>query len=177
MNGHVVPNLPSNSVFGSLAEASQFFERGSLGYSVTSNQNHFDGLELHSFTWNLQPLDVTQVTSSFFENRKLFPAGSVEFDSALVNTCGSSTNGKAGNPFLLVIHASIDLPIGETSRRLIRNLSLSDESEALVSSEDFETSVPVFLSRGLSGICQFPNEFRFVAAICHTGRPTSVKGR
>src|SRR5262249_22062616 len=73
-----------NSIFGSLAEASAFFERGSLGYSATAKPDEFDGLELRSFTWQVQPLAVEQVKSSFFEDQALFPPGSVTFDCALL---------------------------------------------------------------------------------------------
>ena len=84
MEGHVSTALPDNSIFGSLAEASAFFERGSLGYSVTAKPDEFDGLELRSFSWKVPPLAVERVESSFFEHRALFPAGSVAFDCALL---------------------------------------------------------------------------------------------
>jgi Uncharacterized conserved protein (COG2071) len=84
VEGHVAQELPPNSVFGSLKEASDFFERGSLGYSVTAKPGQFDGLELHSFNWRVQPLAVEKVESSFFEDHQLFPPGSVEFDCALL---------------------------------------------------------------------------------------------
>ena len=84
VEGHVAQELPPNSVFKSLKEASAFFERGSLGYSVTAKPGQFDGLELHSFNWRVQPLAVEKVESSFFEDHELFPPGSVEFDCALV---------------------------------------------------------------------------------------------
>jgi hypothetical protein len=84
VEGHVGTELPSTSIFTSLAEASRFFERGSVGYSVTRKPGEFDGLELRSFTWRVRPLVVEQVESSFFEDQSLFPVGSVEFDSALL---------------------------------------------------------------------------------------------
>lgn len=84
VEGHVAHELPPTSLFGSLQEASDFFERGSLGYSVTAKPGQFDGLELRSFHWQVQPLAVDKVASSFFENRALFPPGSVEFDCALL---------------------------------------------------------------------------------------------
>lgn len=84
VEGHVAEELPSTSIFGSLMEASDFFQKGSLGYSVTAKPDQFDGLELRSFDWQVQPLSVGKVKSSFFEDRALFPAGSVEFDCALL---------------------------------------------------------------------------------------------
>lgn len=82
--GHVTDTLQENSVFSSLAEASAFFEAGSLGYSATSTATRFDGLELRCKNWTMQPLEIEHVTSSFFEETSRFPSGSVEFDSALL---------------------------------------------------------------------------------------------
>lgn len=84
VEGQAAEKLPSTSVFGSLADVSGFFERGSLGYSVTAKPGQFEGLELRSFNWHVRPLDVKNVKSSFFENRELFPPGSVDFDCALL---------------------------------------------------------------------------------------------
>jgi hypothetical protein len=84
VEGHAAHELPPTSGFGSLQEASDFFERGSLGYSVTARPGQLDGLELRSFRWQVQPLAIDRVESSFFENRALFPAGSVELDCALL---------------------------------------------------------------------------------------------
>jgi hypothetical protein len=84
VEGKVGQEFPQSSVFGSLQEASDFFERGSLGYSVTARLDQFDGLELRSFNWQVHPLAVYKVESSFFEDRTLFPPGSVEFDCALL---------------------------------------------------------------------------------------------
>ncbi len=82
--GHVTSELPDDSIFDSLDEASNFFERGSLGYSVTGKAGQYDGLELRTFDWNVQPLSVDQLESSFFENHDRFPVGAAEFDCALL---------------------------------------------------------------------------------------------
>src|ERR1700722_17207684 len=84
VDGHVAQDVPAKSIFGSLKEASDFFERGALGYSVTAKPGQFDGLELHSFNWRVEPLAVDKVESSFFEDAARFPPGSVEFDCALL---------------------------------------------------------------------------------------------
>jgi hypothetical protein len=82
--GHAATELPKDSVFGSLQQASDFFQRGALGYSVTAKPGEFDGLELRSKTWHVTPLAIEKVESSFFENRSLFPPGAVQFDCALL---------------------------------------------------------------------------------------------
>jgi len=84
IEGQVVSALPATSVFRSLAEASAFFEQGALGYSVTRRPGEFDGLELRSLQWHVEPLQVEKVESSFFEDRSVFPEGSAAFDCALL---------------------------------------------------------------------------------------------
>ena len=82
--GTVGTDLPQSSVFPSLDEASRFFEKGSLGYSATSRPGEFDGLELRTSEWKVEPLDITQVESSYFQDLNRFPEGSVTFDCALL---------------------------------------------------------------------------------------------
>lgn len=77
-------SLPTTSRFHSLAEASAFFEAGSLGYSPCADPRRLDALVLKTSDWSVEPLDVRHVFSSFFADEKLFPEGSVEFDSALL---------------------------------------------------------------------------------------------
>ncbi len=61
-----------------------FFEGGAIGYSPSGNK--FDGLKLKTFNWKVEPLNVSAVQSSFFENEYIFPKGSVKFDNALLMT-------------------------------------------------------------------------------------------
>jgi len=84
VEGHVAPQLPASSVFGSVREASDFFETGSLGYSMTSSDGRFDGLELRSHDWAVSPLDISHVESSYFADSSKFPPGTTEFDCALL---------------------------------------------------------------------------------------------
>lgn len=74
----------SNSVFDDKDCASEFFKNGSVGYSPDKIGETFDGLELKTKTWQVSPLTVSKVTSSFFEDKNVFPAGSVTFDNALL---------------------------------------------------------------------------------------------
>ncbi len=84
VEGHLTDLLPNESVFGSVQDASDFFKYGSLGYSDTRTSGSYDGLELHTDNWNVEPLAIDRVESSFFEDGSLFPAGTVEFDCALL---------------------------------------------------------------------------------------------
>ena len=77
-------DLPSSSSFRSVAEASAFFEPGSVGYSVTSDPSRLDGLELRTFGWSVEPLQIDEVHSSYFADEARFPRGSVTFDCALI---------------------------------------------------------------------------------------------
>lgn len=84
VRGHVADRLPATSVFGSLAAASAFFQAGSLGYSATSSPSRFQGMELSCRNWHVDPLAVDEVQSSLFDDKTLFPSGSIEFDCALL---------------------------------------------------------------------------------------------
>lgn len=75
--------LPSSSVFDTIEAASDFFARGAAGYSATTKPDCCDGLELATTSWHVEPFDVIVVESSFFDNRRTFPAGKIEFDCAL----------------------------------------------------------------------------------------------
>ncbi len=70
------------SVFDNLDCVSDFFEKGAIGYSP--DQNGFEGLELRAHRWKVSLLKVEKVESSFFDDRTIFPKGSVKFDNALL---------------------------------------------------------------------------------------------
>ena len=72
------------SVFDSQDCASDFFKQGTVGYSPNKIGEAFDGLELSTKKWEVSPLTVSQVTSSFFEDKTVFPEGAITFDNALL---------------------------------------------------------------------------------------------
>jgi hypothetical protein len=100
VEARVARELPRESVFESVAAASKFFEHGSLGYSPNSKRGQYDGLELHSSNWRVEPLAVDRVESTFFENECHFPPGSVEFDCALL-MCGIRHEWHARKPLCM----------------------------------------------------------------------------
>jgi hypothetical protein len=76
-------SLPNGSVFRDVDDASEFFRRDTLGYSETRYPGNYDGLELRAAHWNIDPLSVDHVSSSYFADPTIFPPGTVEFDCAL----------------------------------------------------------------------------------------------
>jgi hypothetical protein len=74
--------LNANSIFASVQEASLFFQNGSVGYSPKGK--HFEGLKLQTYQWKVSPLTVEKVRSSFFEDKRIFPEGTVRFDHGLL---------------------------------------------------------------------------------------------
>ncbi len=84
VEGRVCAQLPSTSVFGSLEEASVFFESGSVGYSAGRRPGEFDRMELRSLNWKVEPLAIERFDSSFFENESVFPTGSLKLDCGLL---------------------------------------------------------------------------------------------
>ena len=87
----------ASPLFGSLSAASEFFQKGALGYSDAQTSGQFDGLELHCLDWKIEPLVVEDVASSFFDDPTRFPPGSVAFDSALLmRNIEHEWHGRAG---------------------------------------------------------------------------------
>jgi hypothetical protein len=76
--------LAGSALFATVDEASAFFEAGSVGYSATRVGSQFDGLQLQTAAWKIEPAVVTHAHSSFFEDRLAFPPGTAQLDSALV---------------------------------------------------------------------------------------------
>ncbi len=76
--------LPESSCFESLSDSSSFFEGGCVGYSVTREGCRLDGIRLQTDAWQVRPLAVEHVESSFFADESVFPAGSITFDHALI---------------------------------------------------------------------------------------------
>jgi len=84
VHGCRAATLPETSTFRSIDEVSRFFNQGSLGYSVAARPTKFEGLELRTFDWHIEPLSIERVESSYFENEALFPKESAVFDCALL---------------------------------------------------------------------------------------------
>lgn len=83
VDGSIADTLPDGSVFDSVEQASAFFEQGSLGFSPKRDED-LEALELETLNWSVIPLNVHEVTSSFFGDPERFPEGTVEFDDALL---------------------------------------------------------------------------------------------
>jgi hypothetical protein len=84
LRGGRAGQMPSGSVFHSLADASEFFRGGSVGYSPGRERGRLEGLKLVSPTWRVEPLSISEVYSSWLSDKARFPASSTEFDCALV---------------------------------------------------------------------------------------------
>jgi hypothetical protein len=84
VEAHRAGELPPGSIFTSLDAASGFFRCAPAGYAATPVQGVFDGVELETAGWTLEPLRLDRVASSFFDDRRRFPAGTAEPDSAFL---------------------------------------------------------------------------------------------
>lgn len=84
VSGSVAESLPANSIFKSLQAASTFFEKGSLGLSVTNDPQRLDSIALKTDQWRVEPVDLKSVYSSYFADESKFPKGSARFDHALL---------------------------------------------------------------------------------------------
>jgi hypothetical protein len=84
VRARLADRLPSASVFSNIDAASRFFSCAPVGYSVRSDGQGFDGVELGCVGWNFQPLTVDELASSYFDDASRFPPGTVTFDSAFL---------------------------------------------------------------------------------------------
>ena len=84
INGGVTDRFTATSVFSTLSIASDFFKRGSLGYSVSHREGIYDGLELRCRDWKVESFQVENIESSYFDDRSRFPINSIHFDCALI---------------------------------------------------------------------------------------------
>jgi hypothetical protein len=84
VEAHETANWPATSIFTDLEQASAFFQQGAIGYSLESRGHGFSGVQLTTPQWQVSPLAVTQIFSSYFADERLFPVGSVVFDNALL---------------------------------------------------------------------------------------------
>jgi hypothetical protein len=80
----VAQRLQGSALFAGLQDASDFFRHGSAGFSATRDSGRLDGLELSADRWVVEPAEVHAVSSSFFDDTRLFPPGSATFDCALL---------------------------------------------------------------------------------------------
>ena len=76
--------FPADSVFPSLAASSAFFEAGCTGYSARPGSPVMDGLILKAHEWQVIPLEVRKIRSTFFNDPSIFPSGSLQFDHGLL---------------------------------------------------------------------------------------------
>ncbi|MEX2577846.1 MAG: DUF2071 domain-containing protein [Verrucomicrobiales bacterium] len=76
--------FPETSLFPSLRDSSEFFETGCIGYSTRPDSCTLDGLLLKVSDWRVSPLTVHCARSAYYDDRTIFPAGSIELDHALL---------------------------------------------------------------------------------------------
>jgi hypothetical protein len=72
-----------SAVFPTFAEASRFFEDAPLGISPR-RAGGLEGIRLATGRWSIEPARLVGASSSFYDDIRQFPRGSVELDSALL---------------------------------------------------------------------------------------------
>lgn len=84
VHAQVTDEIPTGSIFASVTEASAFFENSPLGYSANRQRDRYHGVELACAGWKVEPVEVADVRSSWFEDPSRFPPGSAELESGLL---------------------------------------------------------------------------------------------
>lgn len=76
--------FPSDSMFRSIDHASECFQECSIGYSPSTKPGRFKQIQLKTQSWSVKPLNIQELSSSFFEDKAIFPPGTITFDNALL---------------------------------------------------------------------------------------------
>lgn len=84
IDAQLADTFPVDSMFDSLAHASECFHACPVGVSPSTRQKQFKTIRLKTKTWAVKPLHVSLLESSYFEDRSSFPEGSIQFDNALL---------------------------------------------------------------------------------------------
>lgn len=62
----------------------EFFRKGDCGFSCSLGGDELESLRLKTLEWNMTPMQIDSQSSAFYSDPKRFPAGSIEFDCALL---------------------------------------------------------------------------------------------
>ncbi len=108
VEAHRSDEVMQGSVFGTIEEASRFFRCAPLGYAATRTDGVFDGVVLATEGWAIEPLQLDEARSSFFDNPDRFAAGTAVPDSAFL-MAGLETTWRA-QPALLASHDGVRVP-------------------------------------------------------------------
>ncbi|MEO0468253.1 MAG: hypothetical protein AAF206_01435 [Bacteroidota bacterium] len=82
--GRESDRFPFESVFDELDAASAFFGSSQMSYSPRYYKSIFNGLSLNLEKWEVSPMHVQFIRSTWLEDSKYFPKGSIYFDHALL---------------------------------------------------------------------------------------------
>lgn len=84
VDAQIVNRFPTVSMFDSMEHASFCFKNCPVGISPSIKPDRFKTIELKTKTWDVKPLHIHSLMSTYFEDRSLFPDGSIHFDNALL---------------------------------------------------------------------------------------------
>lgn len=102
VRARLAENPTAGSVFSSVDHASQFFRSAPVGYAATPKAGIFDGVELSTCGWGMRPVELLEVESSFFDDRRRFPGETAVLDSAFLME-GVETSWRAMPPIKAVL--------------------------------------------------------------------------
>jgi uncharacterized protein YqjF (DUF2071 family) len=96
VEAHEEPRVMPGSLFDSTEAASAFFRSAPIAYTATANSCTFEGVELSTDGWDLEPLHIEAVRSSYFDDPSRFPPGTATLDSAFL-MAGLATTWQPGS--------------------------------------------------------------------------------
>ncbi|WP_229074473.1 DUF2071 domain-containing protein [Actinoplanes sp. DH11] len=84
VHARTATTLSGSHLFPGIDQASAFFRHGATGFSTTPDPARLDGVRLHTGHWQVTPMTLVSVRSTFFDDPVRFPPGSAVPDCALL---------------------------------------------------------------------------------------------
>jgi hypothetical protein len=84
VQGRIAAQMPHDSVFNNITEASDFFAYHSDEKSEGASPEEFGGMKLRRRNWQLIPMEITCMRSAYFDDTSRFSVGGIRFDSGLL---------------------------------------------------------------------------------------------
>jgi hypothetical protein len=80
----LVDDWRPSPLFPAFEDVRSFFAKGDCGFSCSLRGDELEGMQLRTTVWEMSPLEVEHVASTFYDDRDRFPEGSIGLDGAVL---------------------------------------------------------------------------------------------
>jgi hypothetical protein len=80
----LVEDWRPSPLFPVFEDVRSFFAKGDCGFSCSLRGDELEGMQLRTTVWEMSPLEVEDVASTFYDDRDRFPEGTIGLDGAVL---------------------------------------------------------------------------------------------